>query len=109
DSRTTGRGSRANRQSQENCSTRGSLVRTNQAPTDPNSKEVLATTIKTILRQLHIDSSLTLASGCNVTPCNTIPDMPSEWNLHYARGSLRMENPTVTSANLLSGSRSSFG
>ena len=29
------------RQSQENCSTRGSLVRTNQAPTSPNSKEVL--------------------------------------------------------------------
>src|SRR6267143_332305 len=28
---------------------------------------------------------LTFASGCNVTPCNTIPDMPSEWNLHYAR------------------------
>jgi hypothetical protein len=42
DSRTTGRGSRANRQSQENRSTSGSLVRTNQAPANPNSKEVLS-------------------------------------------------------------------
>jgi len=32
-----------NRESQENRSTRGGLVRTNQAPTNPNNKEVLAT------------------------------------------------------------------
>jgi hypothetical protein len=34
---------------------------------------------------MAIFRQLTFASWCNVTPCNTIPDMPSEWNLHYAR------------------------